>query len=117
MIFLWNLVDRASQGSPAIFVGDVVARARGNRHDGKCGLIAALRHEHCAVRDENVFQVVELAEAVDDTLSGILAHSRGAAFMDVFAKNAETFSGRLAVLELHNVENPPAPSRVKWSMR
>ena len=48
---------------------------------------------------------MQLAEAVDDTLLGIRAHSRGAAFVDIFAKNAEAFTGRLCVLKFHDLEN------------
>jgi len=56
--------DGASHVSPPILVDDVVAGARGNRHDCECRLVAALGYEHCPVGDENVFHVVELAEAV-----------------------------------------------------
>ena len=73
------MFDGASHVSPPILVDDVVAGARGNRHDCECRLVAALGYEHCPVGDENVFHVVQLAEAVDDTLLGIRAHSRGAA--------------------------------------
>src|SRR5256884_264901 len=89
----------------AVLVGNVVACARGNRHDRERGLIATLGYEHCAVGNENVFHVVELAEAIDDTLFGVVAHARRTALVDVLAENAQAFAGRLASLDLHGVKD------------
>src|SRR6266436_8837729 len=66
MKILCNRGLPSSQFPFAALVGNIVACTSGNCHDSQCGLIAALCHEHCAVGNENVFHVVELAEAVDD---------------------------------------------------
>src|ERR1700730_14949403 len=95
----------ASQIAFAVLVRDVVASARGNRHDGERGLVATRCDEHGAVSDENVFHVVELTEAVDHASLRVPAHARRAALADGLAKTAQAFAGWLRILDLHGVED------------
>src|SRR5215472_15511042 len=93
-----------SQVPLAALVGDIIPGPRGDRHNRKRWLVAALRDKDCPVCDEDVFCIVELAEAVDHALLPILAHPRGPAFVDVLSENADR-SGRLRILDLHRVED------------
>src|SRR5882724_8266868 len=66
----------------AKFVGEVVAGTPAQRHDGPGGILATGIDESAAVHDEQVFDVVRLLVLIEDRGFRIVAHARGAHFVD-----------------------------------
>src|SRR5438552_74277 len=88
-----------------MLIRDVIGRARRDRHDGESRLPTALGHETGAVGNEYVFHIVYLVVRVQHAGLGIFAHTRGAALMNIFAKNVEFVARGVAVFELQRVHD------------
>src|SRR6058998_1588604 len=96
---------RASEISFLVLLSDEVCGTGGNRHNRKRRLVTALRDEDRAICDKDVFHLMDLIEAIDDTCPGVISHPCRPALVNVLAENAELGSRRLRVLELQGIED------------
>src|ERR1051325_4331432 len=73
------------QTAGAELFDQVIASPSGQRHHGERRVLAAVRHESGAVGDAEILDVVRLVEFVQDRGLRVVAHSRGADFVDAEA--------------------------------
>src|SRR5690348_9572534 len=71
------------------FVEEVLGGAPRESHDGERRIFVGIGDERCPIGDEEVLDVMRLAEAVENGGLGIGAHARGAHFVNDFSASLD----------------------------